>query len=258
VEEHAASRDSHDRVMGHAHVKLFPRHPEVRFRYRVHEQISPAIKRLGWKILPTSLVVQHGQADRSAEAEAARGKRNLRLLLLDLADSPEDPFVLLNVGATYLFMEGGLDLATAFLRRSIDRFEPGVATQLNAYLYLGQAHGTRGDRRAECLAYEEALRQFPNDAVVLLRLAAAHEKSGNLKDAAVCYETALVRGKVRPSIVHVRNGPARAVLRLGRIYARQGQPERAIDLWAKFLETSPQETRIARELADLRSRGSGP
>jgi glycosyltransferase involved in cell wall biosynthesis len=27
-------------VTSHAHLKLFPRHPELRFRYRVHEQIA--------------------------------------------------------------------------------------------------------------------------------------------------------------------------------------------------------------------------
>jgi glycosyltransferase involved in cell wall biosynthesis len=252
VEERAAPREGGSRIMGHGHVKLFPRHPEVRFRYRVHEQISPAIKRLKWRLLPTSLIVEHSHADRSAEAEAARCRRNLRLLLLDLADFPEDPFLLLNIGATYLFMEGSLDLSIAFLRRSIDLFESGVPTQLNAYLYLGQAYGAGGNRAAECRTYEAALTRFPNDAVVLLRLAAAHEKSGNLTRAAMCYQTALAKGKVRPSIVHVRHGPAHAVFRLGRIYTRQGQPAKAIELWERFLQNSPEESRIARALADLR------
>ena len=32
------------RVMGHAHSSSFPRHPRIRFRYRIHEQVAPAIR----------------------------------------------------------------------------------------------------------------------------------------------------------------------------------------------------------------------
>ena len=84
------------RVMGHAHVKLFPRHPGIRFQYRVHEQVVAGDPRLGLPIRPTTAVLRHAHADRSPAAERARAERNLRLAYLDLRERPRDPFVWLS------------------------------------------------------------------------------------------------------------------------------------------------------------------
>ena len=46
VEEEMANSSGQRRTMAHAHVKLFPRHDQIRFRYRIHEQVAPAIRAL--------------------------------------------------------------------------------------------------------------------------------------------------------------------------------------------------------------------
>ena len=188
VEEESINRRGRSRVMGHAHIKLFPRHPQIRFRYRIHEQNSPAIRELGLPVLPSKAVVRHAHVDRSAAGEQARSQRNLRLALLDLAEHPDDPFVLLSIGTTYLFMPDGLPAAIDFLRRSVAGLQRRSTTQLNAYLYLGQALGTCGNRQEEEQVYRQALELFPNDAVLLMRLAHLCEASGRLQEAAAHYE----------------------------------------------------------------------
>jgi glycosyltransferase involved in cell wall biosynthesis len=50
VEEKKVDSKGRGRIMGHAHAKLFPRHPAIRFRYRVHEQVAPAIRKAGLTI----------------------------------------------------------------------------------------------------------------------------------------------------------------------------------------------------------------
>ena len=41
------------------HARLFRNHPQIRWRYRVHEQILPSVERMGGGIRTTDLVVEH-------------------------------------------------------------------------------------------------------------------------------------------------------------------------------------------------------
>jgi hypothetical protein len=263
VEETAPPRPGRPpRVMGHAHVKLFPRHPSLRFQYRIHEQIAPAIRALGLPIRQTPAVIQHAHADRSPEAEQARATRNLRLAYLDLQERPRDPFVWLSLGTTYLFLPAGLPSAIYFLQRSVSGFRSGSETQLNAYLYLGQALGTSGDRRQEENVYREALQRFPDDASLLMRLGHLCQRSRRLNEAATHYQTILERGRTRASAVHVRGSQTGAALQLGKLYLRMGQRERAERLWGDFLAAHPQAAPVREALSqsylDPRSIDVGP
>jgi glycosyl transferase family 2/tetratricopeptide repeat protein len=249
VEEEASSPNTRPaRVMGHAHVKLFPRFPQIRFRYRVHEQVAPAIRTLGLPIKRTKAVVRHANADRSAQSQAARYERNLRLALLDLREHPDDPFVLLSVGTTYLFRCDCLPSAIEFLERSVAACPSGAEIQLNAYLYLGQALGTSGDRGREEQAYREALTLFPDDISLLLRIGSICERRQRVAEAAECYAAVLQRGRVRLSAVHVRGGRLQAALRLGELHLRMGQRARAERVWQTFLQRHPDAIPVRKAL----------
>jgi glycosyltransferase involved in cell wall biosynthesis len=250
VEERSRDARGQPRLMGHAHVKVFPRHPAIRFQYRLHEQIAPSIHALGLPILPTGAAIRH-HADRSPAAEEARRQRNLRLAELDLAERPDDPFVHLSLGTSCLFLPGALPRAIEHLRQSVAGLVPGSPTQLNALLYLGQALGTGGDRQAERQLYEQALASFPDDAVLLMRLGNLCERMGQLDEAIRWYESCLARGRVRMSVAHLRGGQARVALRLGQSYLRLGQRQRARELWQEFLSKQPRATAVQRALASL-------
>jgi cellulose synthase/poly-beta-1,6-N-acetylglucosamine synthase-like glycosyltransferase len=81
------------------HVRLFRRQPGVAWRYRVHEQLMPALREVGAKLVWTDLVIQH-LGYRSTALRQHKLQRNLRLMLLDHAEQPEEPFILFNLGAT--------------------------------------------------------------------------------------------------------------------------------------------------------------
>src|SRR5439155_7973459 len=200
---------------------------------------APSIRAVGLPIKRTSAVVQHANVDRSPASQVARLDRNLRLALLDLEEHPHDPFVLLSLGATYLFRQDGLAMAIDCLERSVAGCTRGSETQLNAYLYWGQALGTKGDRQREEQIYREALTLFPNDVSLLLRSGGLCERQGRLAEAAECYTAVLRRGTARASVVHVRGGRQQAVLRLGGLHVRTGQRARAERLWRDFLALHP-------------------
>jgi hypothetical protein len=249
-----ARRGRPGRVMGHAHVKLFPNHPRLRFRYRIHEQLTPALKELGIPIRPSGAVVRHAHADRSPAGERARAERNLRLALLDLAERPDDPFVWLSVGMSYLHAPQGLAQAEAYLRRAAEGLTDRSPTQLNAYLYLGQALGLAGRPDEEEAVYREALVKFPDDGSLLLRLGGMCERSGRLEEAAELYRRLLRQGKGRLTVVHPRDLAVQAALRLGQVYVRQGQVRQAERLWMEAARKHPQAVVLRRALLGLHSR----
>ena len=75
-------------------VRLFRNHPEIRYRYPIHEQITPAIasvaQRNGGRFLPSPLsVVHHGSVDREDQGKKAR---NQRLLHRAIEQYPDEPY----------------------------------------------------------------------------------------------------------------------------------------------------------------------
>jgi hypothetical protein len=80
------------------HVRLFPLSGDVRWTYRVHEQILPALRKVNVPVRWTDLTVRHtGYVDQALRARKL--DRDIRLLRLDLQDHPNDPFILFNLGA---------------------------------------------------------------------------------------------------------------------------------------------------------------
>jgi hypothetical protein len=78
-------------------VRLFRNHPDVRWDYRVHEQILPSLRRAGHAVRFTDLAIEHsGYLDPALRLRKL--ERNLRLPHLDLAERPNDAFTLFNLG----------------------------------------------------------------------------------------------------------------------------------------------------------------
>ena len=80
------------------HIRLFPLREGVRWTYRVHEQILPALKRAGIKVEWTDITIRHtGYVDQALRARKL--ERDTRILRAELEERPDDPFVLFNLGA---------------------------------------------------------------------------------------------------------------------------------------------------------------
>jgi tetratricopeptide (TPR) repeat protein len=75
-------------------VRIFRNHPDIRYRYPIHEQITPAIAnvamRTGGRFLSSPVqVVHHGSA---ARVEKGKKTRNQRLLVRAIDQYPDEPY----------------------------------------------------------------------------------------------------------------------------------------------------------------------
>jgi len=157
------------------HVRLFPRHPKIRWQHRVHEQILPAIRALGGEVVFTDAVVRHvGYADPALRSRKL--DRDLRLLLLERQELGDHPFTLFNLGCVHLEREDHaqalplfeLSLANSHVRDSIVR-------KLFANVARCRWHlARRGDAMAAC---RDGLGHYPHDDELLFLLAQYHQES---------------------------------------------------------------------------------
>lgn len=167
------------------HVRLFPRHAQIRWRHRVHEQILPAIRALGGDVVFTDAVVRHvGYAD-----PALRGRkldRDLRLLLLERQELGDHPFTLFNLGCVHLERE---DCATALplFERSLanSHVRDSIVRKLFANVARCRWHlGRKADAMAAC---RDGLGHYPHDDELLFLLAQYHQESGEFEPAIRLY-----------------------------------------------------------------------
>jgi tetratricopeptide (TPR) repeat protein len=218
--------------------RLFRNHPEIRWRYRVHEQITPAVLRLGHPLRSTDIVIQHAGFE---DAQVHRGKleRNTRLLELDLRDHPEDAFILFNLGTAYADL-GRLDQAIGLLRQSVAQSPPGDATGRVASLALLQCHRRLGQGNEALAVCLEGRRRNPEDVAfwfwhgqLLLdqrNLAGAEQVLSELVRRGPAPATATVDAALRDYI---------APHTLGLVYHAQGRPADAEKLWKAVVHEHP-------------------
>ena len=126
-------------------VRLFRNLPRIRWDYRIHEQILPAVNRAGATVRWTDVIVDHvGYQD--AALRRRKLERNLRLLEMDHAERPDDSFSLFNLGWTLLDLGRTTD-ALPHLRRSLETAKPDSSILRKLHHLLAVAQRQLGSPR---------------------------------------------------------------------------------------------------------------
>jgi glycosyltransferase involved in cell wall biosynthesis len=159
------------------HVRLFPLRPDVRWDYRVHEQILPALRRAGVPVRWSDVVVRHvGYAD--AATRRRKLDRDRALLDRELQDRPDDPFVRFNLGAIAVEREDWAG-ALGHLEASMAGSAPGDSIVRKLHALIARARQGTGDLEAGLLACARGLEADPDDAELLVRRAVLHRHAGD-------------------------------------------------------------------------------
>ena len=147
------------------HVRLFRNHPQLRWDFRVHEQIIPAIRRLGGDVRWCDVVIHHvGYQDPNLRRR--KRDRDLRLLQKANQDRPDHPFTLFNLGSVIHEM-GKVAEAVPHLRRSLGLSDPADSIVRKLYALLSQCHRELGQADLAAAACRTGLEYYPDDTELL-------------------------------------------------------------------------------------------
>jgi tetratricopeptide (TPR) repeat protein len=178
------------------HVKLFRNRPDIRFDGRIHEQLLPAIRRAGGEVAWSDVYVVHSGSDQSPQAQKKKFERDLRILELELAERPEHPFTLFNLGMTYVHT-ARFGEATGYLRRSIARSNPDESHLRKVYALLVYAEMRQGCREEALGTCRRGLRLFPHDAELRFREGVLLHELGRLQESRLAYSAVLTNREDR-------------------------------------------------------------
>jgi tetratricopeptide (TPR) repeat protein len=232
------------------HVRLFPNHPDIRWQYRVHEQITPALARRGCEVKQTDVVIEHrGYQERSLHA--GKLERNLRLLRLDYADNPDDPNVLFHLGWTYQAMNRPAE-ALPLLSRCLQISAPlGQATS-TLYTVMALCYRQLGQEEPALVICRQGRTQFPDDPDLLSHEGALCWRFGDIQGAEECLARLLTVLPQMKSSITVDAGPHGNTIRrnLAVIYHSQRRYDLAEAQWRTILATQPESVDAWMGLAD--------
>jgi tetratricopeptide (TPR) repeat protein len=172
------------------HIRLFPVREGVRWTYAVHEQILPALRRANVPVRWTDVIVRHtGYTDPALRERKLQ--RAFKILEVELAEWPDDPFVLFNLGAIAVERQ---DWPTALthLQRSLRGSAPTDSIVRKLFALIARCQQMQGDIPAALNACSEGLRMDPDDAELHFRKAVLHRKAGQPAEAEACWQRMLI------------------------------------------------------------------
>ena len=221
------------------HVKLIRNRPDLRFEFRIHEQILPAIRRAGGDVAFTDIFVVHSGSDRSATGREQKLQRDFKLLFLDLKDRPDHPFVLFNLGMTYADTDQHAD-AVHWLKRCLQVSSPQESHVRKAYALLVSVLYKQSRFDEALVACQEGRRIYPADKELLFRQAMLHHQVGKLDDAVSDYIAVLTPSVERHfSSVDMGLTGFKSRHNLALVYEDQGRTKFAEREWTTILDERP-------------------
>jgi tetratricopeptide (TPR) repeat protein len=219
-------------------VRLFPNHPEIRWRYRVHEQIMPVVRQRGGDLRWADVTIDHvGYQDRDARRHKL--ERNLRLLRLEDTEHPDDPYTLFNLGWTLLDL-GQVAESIECLNRSLRKVRPTASYLRKLYVLLIQGYNRLGERLPVLATCTEGLSRFPDDPELLFERAVVLHEDGKPAEAEASLRLllALQPGRYLASVdAGLRGYRARHLL--GEVCRVQGRQPEAEEHWRAAVAERP-------------------
>jgi GT2 family glycosyltransferase/tetratricopeptide (TPR) repeat protein len=208
------------------HVRLFRNRPDVRWTYRVHEQILPAIRKTGGAVRWSEVVIRHtGYQD--PPLRRRKLERDLRILRMENSERPDDPFTLFNFGQVAQEL-GRHAEAIPLLRRSLEKSHPKDSIVRKLYALIAGCHRQLGQPAEALSACREGRVHYPDDAELLFVESILLREKGDLAGAEVCLRRTLsapTEGHFASLDAGLRGYKARQNLAI--LCQQQGRPEEA-------------------------------
>ncbi len=232
------------------HVRLFRNHPEIRWKYRIHEQILPSIRKLGGDVRWAGVTIQHvGYQDASVRKKKLA--RDLALLVKEDADNPNDPFTLFNLASLYQ-EQREIQKTLDCLRLSLQLSNPTDSIVRKLYAMMAQCQRQSGQPEAALTTCEEGRRHYPLDAELLFQESLVRQDLGDLPGAEQSL-VQLISTKEGNHFASVDTGLRghKARHNLAVLCMKQHRPAEAESHWRAAIEDAPNFVPAHVGLADL-------
>jgi tetratricopeptide (TPR) repeat protein len=170
---------------------------------------------------------------------AAKLQRDLRLLQLEHAEQPNDPFTLFNLGSIYLELKRHTE-ALPVLRGSLERSHSSDSIVRKIYALIVQAQRQLGDTKAALAACREGRNYYPEDAELLFQQAMLLHQEKDHEGAIASY-LQLLEGTERAHFASIDSGIRGYLARhnLAVIYLQRGRTAEAEAQWVAALKENP-------------------
>jgi GT2 family glycosyltransferase len=237
------------------HVRLFPVREDVRWTYRVHEQILPALRRASVPMRWTDVMVRHtGYTD--VALRRRKLQRDEAILREELADRPGDPFVLFNLGSIAIERQDWR-VALGHLRGSLSGSAPTDSITRKLYALIARSHQMLGELELALSACAAGLKIDPDDAELLFREAVIRRQTGDRAGAERCWRKVLTLR--RPEVfASLDEGIYGHLTRrnLATLAEERGELAEALRLWAEVEAECPGDREVVRARQRLATTGA--
>ncbi len=110
-------------------LRLFRNRDEYRFEGRIHEQVSPSIRRADGNIkLVQERILHHGYTDDTVQGKDSRRRRNLGLLQAQLDENPDDFYYLYHMGLALKVVD--IEKSRAFFELALEKGGPEMVEHI--------------------------------------------------------------------------------------------------------------------------------
>jgi glycosyltransferase involved in cell wall biosynthesis len=160
------------------HVRLFRKLADIRWKYRVHEQLVHGAEWLTRMADSTDVAIRHAGYQQSDRLKS-KMERNIPLLELDRQEYPNDAVVLFHLGWTYLKLARPAE-ALPHLQKALAYCAPTLSIVRLLYLLLAQTWEQLGNFAEALAACREGRRRFDKDAELLAMEQRLAGKAGSI------------------------------------------------------------------------------
>ena len=235
-----------------ARLRLLPRHPNLRYRGRVREDLDKSIEQLQLTVdMAPGQICRH-QRENLASRKAAKARRNLRIVSTE-AQSVEklSTKLLITAGEAFSDLQEIEKARQAFLQAT-QQAERGSTEMLDAYYGLLTTFDGIPELQDQQLTVGlEALEIFPLDAQLLCAMGSYLQVQNRLDLAERSFETAVKYGQVDLETWHLAEIAEMATVCLALTQQISGRNEESREVLLDALLRFPDSVRIRRHLIDL-------
>ena len=173
-------------------VRCAPLRKNIRFRYRIHEELLSSLTEAGYKGATTDIVIRHHGYD-DPDILRLKMERNLRLLLKDFDLRHHNADYTLLLANSYIYFER-FDKAASVLRNYIEKYSFNTGSRIalgEIYQLLGYIEATRNNKTdaIRWLIRAEAVEELGK--AELYKLGCLYESMGELGRALRSFQLAL-------------------------------------------------------------------